>query len=99
MPTWVVDPRIEGGLAATECTRATGELSLDKTEAVALARANLAKQVRVKIKAILLVWASILLSTVFLVELAWVRLLLPGIAIGVTIYLIRLPNAEGEPDA
>ncbi|MFA9462227.1 hypothetical protein [Thiohalorhabdus methylotrophus] len=51
VPDWVVDPEVKGGMAATECTRASGELSLDKAEAVALARANLAKQIRVKIQA------------------------------------------------
>lgn len=51
-----------------------------------------------KFKAILLVWASILLSTFFLVERLWLQILLPLIALGVTLYLLRLPTAEGDGD-
>ncbi|MDX9709179.1 MAG: YbaN family protein, partial [Trichloromonas sp.] len=48
---------------------------------------------RAKVKAILLVWASILLSTFFLIDRLWLRILLPCIALGVTLYLLRLPTA------
>ncbi len=47
-----------------------------------------------KLKAIALVWASIIISAVFLVNLLWVRIMLPIVALGVTFYLLRLPTAE-----
>ena len=51
---------------------------------------------RAKVKAILLVWASILLSTFFLIDRLWLQILLPCIALGVTLYLLRLPTADGD---
>lgn len=51
LPMWVINPTIEGGIASTECVRFTGDMSLDKAEAVALGRASLAKQIEVKVKA------------------------------------------------
>ncbi|MDY0269088.1 YbaN family protein [Trichloromonas sp.] len=53
---------------------------------------------KTKIKAILMVWASIAISAIFLVDLLWVRILLPIIALGVTLYLLRLPTAETDAD-
>ena len=53
---------------------------------------------KAKIKAILLVWASILLSTLFFVDRLWLQILLPLIALGVTLYLLRLPTADGDGD-
>lgn len=52
LPMWVLNPTIEGGIASTECVIYTGDISLDKAEAVALARASLAKQIDVKVKAL-----------------------------------------------
>ncbi len=53
---------------------------------------------KAKVKAILLVWASILLSTLFFVDRLWLQILLPLIALGVTLYLLRLPTAETDGD-
>lgn len=53
---------------------------------------------KAKVKAILLVWASILLSTFLLIERLWLQILLPLIALGVTLYLLRLPTADGDGD-
>lgn len=53
---------------------------------------------KAKVKAILLVWASILLSTLFFVDRLWLQILLPLIALGVTLYLLRLPTAETDDD-
>ncbi|MGE4403735.1 MAG: YbaN family protein [Desulfobulbus sp.] len=53
---------------------------------------------KAKVKAILLVWASILLSTLFFVDRLWLQILLPLIALGVTLYLLRLPTAETDAD-
>ncbi|HKL77054.1 MAG TPA: hypothetical protein VJ985_01610, partial [Gammaproteobacteria bacterium] len=51
LPSWVMNPVIEGGVAATECVKATGSMSLDKSEAIANARATLVKQINVKVEA------------------------------------------------
>jgi hypothetical protein len=51
LPSWVMNPVIEGGVAATECVPASGDLSLDKSEAIAKARATLVKQINVKVEA------------------------------------------------
>jgi len=49
-----------------------------------------------KVKAITLLWASISLSAFFLIELAWVRVLLLVIACAVTFYLLSLPTISIE---
>lgn len=51
LPMWVLNPVIEGGIAASECVVYTGDIGIDKAEAVALGRASLAKQIEVKVKA------------------------------------------------
>ncbi|MFA9460356.1 hypothetical protein [Thiohalorhabdus methylotrophus] len=51
LPSWVMNPTIEGGIAATECVPASQDLSLDKAEATAKARATLVKQINLKVKA------------------------------------------------
>lgn len=49
-----------------------------------------------KVKAIALLWASIILSAFFLIELVWVRILLLVIACAVTFYLLSLPTINSE---
>lgn len=49
---------------------------------------------KTKIKAILLVWLSILLSIFFVREHEWIQAILIIIALGVTIYLSRLPEID-----
>lgn len=49
-----------------------------------------------KVKAITLLWASIILSAFFLIELVWVRILLLVIACAVTFYLLSLPTINSE---
>lgn len=49
-----------------------------------------------KVKAILLLWASIAISVLFLVVIPWVQGLLLIIALSVTLYLLRLPTAEAD---
>lgn len=46
-----------------------------------------------KLKAIVMVWVSIGISVLFLLEALWVRVLLLVIAFGVTLYLLNLPTA------
>jgi uncharacterized protein len=50
-----------------------------------------------KIKAVALLWLSIVLSALFLTEGLWLRLLLVVIGAGVTGYLLRLPTRQA-PD-
>jgi hypothetical protein len=52
LPMWVLNPTVEGGIASTECVIYSGDISLDKAEATALARADIAKQIDVKVKAL-----------------------------------------------
>ncbi|SHI73075.1 hypothetical protein SAMN02745165_00696 [Malonomonas rubra DSM 5091] len=51
---------------------------------------------RAKIVAISTIWLSVLVSVFFLLSVLWVKMMLIGIALCVTIYLLRLPLAEGE---
>jgi uncharacterized membrane protein YbaN (DUF454 family) len=48
---------------------------------------------RAKATAIALVWATVPPSAFFVVPVVWVRVLLLLIAVGVTLYLVRLPTA------
>lgn len=50
---------------------------------------------RAKVWAILLLWTSISLSTLLLAPVLPVKLTLIAVAIGVTIYLLRLPTRNG----
>jgi hypothetical protein len=51
LPAWVANPSIEDGIASAECVPWSGDMSLDRAEAVAKARADLAKQIEIKVKA------------------------------------------------
>jgi hypothetical protein len=50
-PEWIMKPTVEGGFAATECVKDSGNLSLDRQIAVAKARAEVAKQVELRVAA------------------------------------------------
>ena len=53
LPLWIASPETQvadGAFGATECVTDSGDFSMDKAEAVALARASLAKQVDVRIQ-------------------------------------------------
>ncbi len=47
-----------------------------------------------KVKAVLLLWTSLLISIFFFIPLLWVDLLVCGIGVAVSIYLIRLPRGD-----
>lgn len=49
-----------------------------------------------KLKAISMIWISITISAVFLIDLNWIRGVLVVIGLGVTLYLLRLPTLERE---
>lgn len=54
-----------------------------------------------KLRAIGLVWVSIAVSALFLLEVVWIRGVLLLIGLGVTLYLLRLPTtgADDQDDA
>ncbi len=47
-----------------------------------------------KVRAISMMWASIIISAWFFVSNLFVRVAMIGVAIGVTVYLVRLPTME-----
>lgn len=51
LPAWVTFPLVEDGLADTQCVENNGSFSILKTKATTLARAEIAKQIEVKVKA------------------------------------------------
>jgi uncharacterized membrane protein YbaN (DUF454 family) len=55
-------------------------------------RAGAGIPLRAKATGIALVWATILITVAFAVELLWVRALLIAIAAGISAYLLRLPT-------
>lgn len=50
-PEWVINPKMEGGFAATECIPDSGNLSLDRQIVIAKSRAEIAKQVELRVAA------------------------------------------------
>ncbi len=50
-PEWVINPKLEGGFAATECIADSGNMSLDRQIVVAKSRAEIAKQVELRVAA------------------------------------------------
>jgi uncharacterized membrane protein YbaN (DUF454 family) len=51
---------------------------------------------RAKVRAIALLWGSIGLSVLFLLEETGLRVLLLAVALGVTLYLLYLPTTSPE---
>ena len=51
-PSWVIDPQIDGGIAASECIPYSGNISIDKAQITAQARSTLAKQIQVRVTAL-----------------------------------------------
>ncbi|MBI9051598.1 MAG: YbaN family protein [Anaerolineaceae bacterium] len=62
-------------------------------------RAGLGIPLKQKIFSITLLWVSIGYSVIFVVDMWWLRILLLGIAVGVTIHLVSIKTykAESEP--
>jgi uncharacterized membrane protein YbaN (DUF454 family) len=50
--------------------------------------------VRVKITALLVLWATIGVAAVFTVKLLWIRVVLVALAAGISIYLLSLPTLQ-----
>ncbi len=49
---------------------------------------------KAKVSAIALIWVSVSLSAFLVVPLVWVRFLLFAVALGVSVYLVRLPTRD-----
>lgn len=52
IPDWVLNPSIENGIAHSECVPSSNNMSIDKAQAIALARVGLAQQISTKVKAL-----------------------------------------------
>ncbi|GAB2990092.1 hypothetical protein [Psychrosphaera aestuarii] len=52
IPDWVLNPSIENGIAHAECVSSSGNMSIDKAQAIALARVGLAQQISTRVKAL-----------------------------------------------
>jgi len=50
-PSWVLQPEAAGGVAAAECVEASGNLSLDRSQAASAARVTMARNLEVNIQA------------------------------------------------
>jgi hypothetical protein len=58
-PAWVERPAVDGGLAATECVRDSGKLSLDRQVALSKARAGVTAQLERRARALDTAWAGL----------------------------------------
>lgn len=52
IPQWVLNPSIENGIAATDCVKFSGNLSIDQKAATANGRLSLAQQIETRIEAL-----------------------------------------------
>jgi len=53
---------------------------------------------RTKILAVCLLWVTILASAIFYIDLLWIRIILLGIAIGVTIHILHFKTLDEVDD-
>lgn len=51
LPSWILNPVVENGISASDCTPWSGDMGADKAQVTALARAALVKQVKIRVKA------------------------------------------------
>lgn len=61
-------------------------------------RAGLGMPLKQKIFSIALLWVTIGYSVIFIMDMWWLRLLLLGIAVGVTIHLLSIKTYKPEPE-
>ncbi len=52
IPQWVLNPTVEKGLAASSCVAASNSFSMDKSQATAQARAELASQIETRVSSL-----------------------------------------------
>lgn len=58
IPAWVLNPVIEDGIAATDCVKFSGNLSLDQKMATANGRLSLAQQIETRVEGLEKTYAS-----------------------------------------
>lgn len=51
IPSWILNPQVEDGIAVSECVLFSGNMSIDKQQAVANARASLAQRIATRVSA------------------------------------------------
>lgn len=51
IPSWILNPQIEDGIAVVECVLFSGNMSIDKQQAVANARTSLAQRIETRVSA------------------------------------------------
>lgn len=51
IPEWLVHPEVAGGVAVTECVPWSGDMSIDQKQAIAQARAAIASQITLRVRA------------------------------------------------
>jgi hypothetical protein len=51
IPSWILNPKIEDGIAVSECVLFSGNISIDKQQAKANARASLAQRIETRVSA------------------------------------------------
>ena len=49
VPNWVLNPNVENALAAASCVLWSGNLSIDKAQSLAMARAEISQQIKLKV--------------------------------------------------
>lgn len=52
IPSWVLNPTVESGLAAASCVTASNSFSMDKAQAATQARAELTKQIETRVSSL-----------------------------------------------
>ncbi|KXI29242.1 hypothetical protein [Paraglaciecola hydrolytica] len=58
IPSWVLNPVVEDGIAATDCVKFSGNMSIDQKMASANARLALAQQIEIKVEGLDKTYAS-----------------------------------------
>ena len=52
IPSWILNPQVKDGIAVSECVLWSGNMSIDKQQAVANARTSLAQRIETRISAL-----------------------------------------------
>lgn len=52
IPSWVLNPQVEDGIAVSECVLFSGNMSIDKQQALANARTSLAQRIETRVSAL-----------------------------------------------
>ncbi|WP_028862471.1 LPP20 family lipoprotein [Psychromonas aquimarina] len=51
IPSWILNPQVEDGIAVSECVLFSGNMSIDKQQALANARTSLAQRIETRVSA------------------------------------------------